>query len=98
MQASWDSTVHDTNSLNRITSDKDRVFAIVKVSIRLKHPPSIVLVLRKRICLRVYKKSGMLSFLRSFAAPKVGRLCYGTVLSVLIIVPLSLVAGDQEWM
>ena len=72
VQASWDSTVHDTNSLNRITNDKDRVFAIVKISVRLKHPPGITLVLRKRICLRVYKKPSVLGALfRSFTGPKV---------------------------
>lgn len=72
VQASWDSTIHDTNSLNRITSDKDRVFAIVKISVRLKYPPGIILVLRKRICLKVYKKPSVFGALfRSFAATKV---------------------------
>ena len=72
MQASWDSTMHNTNSLSRITLAKDLVFAIVKISVRLKHPPGIVLVLRKRICLRVNKKPSVLgTSFRSFKASKV---------------------------
>ena len=56
--ASWDSSVHDAPGLNRTTANNDRVYAILKVSVMLKHPPGIELVLRKRICLRVIKKPG----------------------------------------
>lgn len=54
--ASWDSTVHNTNSLNKITGNNDRVYGIIKVGVTLEHPPGLELILRKRICLRVYKK------------------------------------------
>ena len=54
--ASWDSTVHDNSSLNKVTGSNDRVYAILKVAVTLTHPPGIDLVLRKRICLRVYKR------------------------------------------
>eukprot|EP00731_Ephydatia_muelleri_P010946 Em0005g1532a len=88
VQASWDSTVHDTNSLNRITNDKDRVFAIVKISVRLKHPPGITLVLRKRICLRVYKKPSVLGALfRSFTGPKETRNGCGVIFEVVTGIP-----------
>jgi len=42
-----------------VTSSNDRVYAILKVGIILAHPPGIELVLRKRICLRVYKRMGL---------------------------------------
>lgn len=88
MQVSWDSTVHDTNSLNRITNDKDRVFAIVKVSVRLKKPPGIILVLRKRICLKVYKKPSVLGALfRSFTAPRETRNGCGVIYEVVTGIP-----------
>ena len=71
--ASWDSTVHNTNSLNRITGSNDRVYGIIKVSVTLLHPPGVELVLRKRICLRVYKKMGFgATLMRAFA----GRVSY----------------------
>ncbi|XP_019849545.1 PREDICTED: kinesin-like protein KIF13B [Amphimedon queenslandica] len=57
--ASWDSTVHDTSSLNKVTGANDRVFAIVRVGIKLKNPPGVEIMLRKRICLRVYKRIGI---------------------------------------
>lgn len=70
--ASWDSTVHNTNSLNKITNTNDRVYGILKVTVTLQHPPGLELVLRKRICLRVYKKMGFgATLMRAFA----GRVC-----------------------
>ena len=67
--ASWDSTVHNTTSLNKITGNNDRVYAILKVGVVLAHPPNIELVLRKRICLRVYKKIGFgAAIMRAFGS------------------------------
>ena len=56
--ASWDSTVHDTSSLNKVTGANDRVYAILRVGILLKNPPGVEIMLRKRISLRVYKRMG----------------------------------------
>lgn len=67
--ASWDSTVHNTTSLNKITGNNDRVYAVLKVGVILAHPPDIELVLRKRICLRVYKKMGFgAAIMRAFGS------------------------------
>ena len=57
--ASWDSSVHDAPGLNCPTASNDRVYAILRVSVLLHHPPGIELVLHKRICLRVIKKVGL---------------------------------------
>ncbi len=66
--ASWDSTVHNTNSLNKITNNNDRVYGIIQVGVTLFHPPGLELILRKRICLRVYKKIGFgATLMRAFA-------------------------------
>ena len=60
--------MHNTSSLNKITSNNDRVYGIIKVGVTLLHPPGLVLVLRKRICLRVYKKMGFgATLMRAFA-------------------------------
>ena len=67
--ASWDSSAHDNTSLNITTGNNERVYIILKVGIRLKHPPGIVLYLRKRICLRIQKKpSGFASLMRKFSS------------------------------
>ena len=39
--------------------------AILKVSVMLKHPPNIELVLRKRISLRIVKKGGFVSSIKN---------------------------------
>ncbi|RUS88910.1 hypothetical protein EGW08_003349, partial [Elysia chlorotica] len=57
--ASWDSSLHDCIHLNRATPAQERVYAILKAVVRLSHPASIELVLRKRICINIYKKQGL---------------------------------------
>ncbi|KAK3087726.1 hypothetical protein FSP39_009709 [Pinctada imbricata] len=52
--ASWDSSMHDSVHLNRVTPSSDYVYLILKVTVRLSHPASMELVLRKRICINIY--------------------------------------------
>ncbi|XP_027197078.2 kinesin-like protein KIF13A isoform X2 [Dermatophagoides pteronyssinus] len=59
--ASWDSSVHESSYLNRITSPNERIFLIVKVCIAITHPANMNLILRKRIAINVYKKQGLVS-------------------------------------
>jgi kinesin family protein 13 len=54
--ASWDSSIHDSVHLNRITASTERAYLIVKVAVRLSHPAAMELVLRKRICFTVVKR------------------------------------------
>ena len=56
---SWDSSIHDSVHLNRITPNNKRVYLIVKVVVRLSHPASMELVLRKRVCINVYKRQSL---------------------------------------
>ncbi|XP_048590057.1 kinesin-like protein KIF13B isoform X2 [Nematostella vectensis] len=53
---SWDSSIHDSIYMNRITSANERIYLIVKAVVRLSSPVAMELVLRKRICVRIYKK------------------------------------------
>ena len=53
---SWDSSIHDSVYLNRVTPANERVYLIVKVVVRLASPLSMDLVLRKRICVKIYKR------------------------------------------
>ncbi|PAV58264.1 hypothetical protein WR25_02191 isoform H [Diploscapter pachys] len=53
----WDSSVHDNDNLNVVTPSNERIYAILKTTVRLSHPCAMDVVLRKRICMQVYKKS-----------------------------------------
>lgn len=54
--ASWDSTVHNNTGLNKVTGYNDRVYAVLKVGVMLKNPAGVEMTLRKRLCLRTYKR------------------------------------------
>ena len=57
--ASWDSSIHDSLHLNRITATTERAYLIVKVVVRLSHPAAMDLVLRKRLCFTVVKRHSL---------------------------------------
>jgi len=60
----WDSSVHDSVHLNRVTPNSERVYLIVKVVVKLSHPAAMELILRKRICINVYKRQSIADRLR----------------------------------
>ncbi|XP_065651766.1 kinesin-like protein KIF13A isoform X6 [Hydra vulgaris] len=57
--ASWDSSVHDSVYLNRVTQNTERVYVILKVTLRLSSPALVNVVLRKRLCVRMYKRPSL---------------------------------------
>ncbi|KAK9723131.1 CAP-Gly domain [Popillia japonica] len=57
--ASWDSSIHDNLHLNKVTDANDRVYLILRTTIRLSHPAPMDLVLRKRLALNVYKRQSI---------------------------------------
>nr|XP_031830459.1 kinesin-like protein KIF13A isoform X9 [Nomia melanderi] len=57
--AAWDSSIHDNKHLNKITDPNERVFLIVKTTVRLSHPAPMDLVLRKRLNLNIYKRQSI---------------------------------------
>ncbi|XP_065063038.1 kinesin-like protein KIF13B isoform X4 [Rhopilema esculentum] len=68
--ASWDSSMHDSLYLNRVTQNNERIYLIVKVTLRLCSPAVMDLVLRKRICVKIYKKQGFKeSLMKRFIRP-----------------------------
>ncbi|XP_018096503.1 kinesin-like protein KIF13A isoform X2 [Xenopus laevis] len=62
--ASWDSAIHDSVHLNRVTPQNERVYLIVKVTVQLSHPAALELVLRKRIAVNVYNKQSFTQSLK----------------------------------
>ncbi|RWS12238.1 kinesin-like protein KIF13A, partial [Dinothrombium tinctorium] len=57
--AVWDSSMHDSPALNRVTNANERVYMILKANVRLSHPSVMELVLRKRLAINVYKKQSI---------------------------------------
>ncbi|XP_073985612.1 kinesin heavy chain 73 isoform X1 [Rhodnius prolixus] len=62
--AAWDSSVHDSPYLNRVTDSNERVYLILKTTVRLSHPAPMDLVLRKRLCLNIYKRQSITDRIR----------------------------------
>ena len=61
---SWDSSIHDSIHLNRLTPHNERIYMIVKAYIKLSHPAPVDVTLRKRICVNVYKHQSLTMKLR----------------------------------
>ncbi|KFV88419.1 Kinesin-like KIF13A, partial [Struthio camelus australis] len=62
--AAWDSSVHDSVHLNRITPQNERIYLIVKTTVQLSHPAAMELVLRKRIAANIYNKQSFTQSLK----------------------------------
>ena len=62
--ANWDSSLHDSLCLNRVTPANERASLIVKAVVRLSHPTCLDLVLRKRICFNIYKRHSLTDKIR----------------------------------
>eukprot|EP00116_Pleurobrachia_bachei_P001294 sb/3461556/ len=66
--AAWDSSTHESESLNCLTEPEQRVYLILNVSVDVSLPygMEMELVLRKRVCVRVYKKKSLRDSMRGF--------------------------------
>jgi len=83
----WDSSVHDSPSLNRVTPSGDRAYLIVKAVVRFSHPSPMDLVLRKRICFNVYKRFSLTDRIRRSMGHTSGLNSLGVVYEVVSNVP-----------
>ncbi|XP_054841581.1 kinesin-like protein KIF13A isoform X2 [Eublepharis macularius] len=72
--AAWDSSVHDSVHLNRVTPQNERIYLIVKITIQLSHPATMELVLRKRIAANIYNKQSFTQSLKRRISLK--NICY----------------------
>ncbi|CAD5230171.1 unnamed protein product [Bursaphelenchus okinawaensis] len=55
----WDSSLHQDQLLNRVSQNNELTYGVVRVAVRLSYPFNAELVIRKRICLNVYKKTSL---------------------------------------
>ena len=85
--ASWDSSVHDSTCLNKITETSERAYMIVKVVVRLSHPAPIYLVLRKRVSFNIFKRQSLSERIRKKMGYLNGANSVGVVYEVVAGVP-----------
>ncbi|XP_055378395.1 kinesin-like protein KIF13A isoform X4 [Condylostylus longicornis] len=76
--ASWDSSMHDNLALNRVTEATERVYLILKTTVRLSHPATMDLVLRKRLSLNIYKRQSITERLKKFRLVRTENAIYQT--------------------
>lgn len=62
--AAWDSSIQDNVHLNKVTEANERVYLILKTTVRLSHPDPMDLVLRKRLSLNIYKRQSFTERIR----------------------------------
>ncbi|XP_048363601.1 kinesin-like protein KIF13A isoform X2 [Sphaerodactylus townsendi] len=72
--AAWDSSVHDSVHLNRVTPQHERIYLIVKITVQLSHPAAMELMLRKRIAANIYNKQSFTQSLKRRISLK--NICY----------------------
>ena len=90
--ASWDSSIHDSVYLNRITQANERAYLIVKVVVRLSHPTTMDLVLRKRVCFNVIKRQSFTEKIKK----KLGQTSVGHSVSVLYEIVSNIPKSSEE--
>lgn len=73
--ASWDSSIHDSHALNKVTESTERVYLILKTTVRLSHPAPMDLVLRKRLAINIYKRQGIADKLKKLRFVRGPELC-----------------------
>ncbi|XP_032591279.1 kinesin-like protein KIF13A isoform X2 [Drosophila grimshawi] len=64
--ASWDSSMHDSHALNRVTEANERIYLILRTTVRLSHPAPMDLVLRKRLIINIKKGQTLTDRLKKF--------------------------------
>ncbi|XP_053743082.1 kinesin-like protein KIF13A isoform X2 [Synchiropus splendidus] len=84
---SWDSSIHDSVHLNRLTSPHERIYLIIKATVQLSHPASMELVLRKRIAVNVYNKQSFTQSLKKRMSMKNSLFSCGVTYEIVSNVP-----------
>jgi len=85
--ASWDSSIHESTYLNKVTDTNERAYMIVKVVVRLSYPTPMDLVLRKRICFNIFKRQSLTDQIRRRIGYSISPDSVGVVYEIVSNVP-----------
>ncbi|CAH1153752.1 unnamed protein product [Phaedon cochleariae] len=94
--AGWDSSIHDSPHLNKITEANERVYMILRVTVRLSHPAPMDLVLRKRLALNVYKRQSITDRIKNQIKSKIARADLVTSCGVTYLVVSNVPKASEE--
>lgn len=92
---SWDSSLHDSALLHRVTPSNEQIYVIFKVHLRLSHPREMNVVIRKRICVSVYKQRGFSAIWRRRLSGK-NHISSGVTYEVVSSIPLSSQENEDQ--
>jgi len=87
--ASWDSSIHESIYLNKLTDANERAYMIVKVVVRLSHPTPMDLVLRKRICFNIFKRQSLTDQIRRRIGYSTSPEYVGVIYEIVSNVPIA---------
>ncbi|KAJ8918779.1 hypothetical protein NQ315_015099 [Exocentrus adspersus] len=94
--ASWDSSIHNSPHLNKITESNERVYMILRVTVRLSHPAPMDLVLRKRLALNIYKRQSITDRIKNQIKSRIVRSDVLTSCGVTYLVVLNVPKASEE--
>ncbi|KAJ8950328.1 hypothetical protein NQ318_021188 [Aromia moschata] len=94
--ASWDSSIHDSPHLNKVTEANERVYMILRVTVRLSHPAPMDLVLRKRLAINVYKRQSIADRIKNQIKSKIARSDLVTACGVTYLVVSNVPKASEE--
>ncbi|XP_074539167.1 kinesin-like protein KIF13A isoform X6 [Halichoeres trimaculatus] len=93
---SWDSSIHDSVHLNRVTSPSERIYLIIKATVQLSHPASMELVLRKRIAVNIYNKQSFTQSLKRRMSLKNSLYSCGVTYEIVSNIPKASVEPEER--
>ncbi|XP_056646132.1 kinesin-like protein KIF13B isoform X4 [Diorhabda sublineata] len=94
--AGWDSSIHDSPHLNKVTEANERVYMILRVTVRLSHPAPMDLVLRKRLAINVYKRQKFTDIIKNQIKSKIVRTDLVTSCGVTYLVVSNVPKASEE--
>ncbi|XP_028137555.2 kinesin-like protein KIF13A isoform X1 [Diabrotica virgifera virgifera] len=94
--AAWDSSIHDSPNLNKVTEANERVYMILRVTVRLSHPAPMDLVLRKRLAINVYKRQKFTDIIKNQIKSKIVRTDMVTSCGVTYLVVSNVPKASEE--
>ncbi|XP_060516380.1 kinesin-like protein KIF13A isoform X2 [Cylas formicarius] len=93
---SWDSSIHDSQYLNKVTEPNERVYMILRVTVRLSHPAPMDLVLRKRLSINIYKRQSIADRIKNQIKSKIVRSDLITSCGVTYLVVSNVPKASEE--
>nr|XP_032808936.1 kinesin-like protein KIF13A isoform X4 [Petromyzon marinus] len=87
--ASWDSSLHDSPHLNKITAATERIYLIAKATVQLSHPAAMEMVLRKRVCVCVYNKQSFTQSLKRRMSSRSSQRSTGVTYEIVSNIPTA---------